>query len=323
MIRQFTLLFLEQLAHRLPDHASLVKEVASALGIHESTAYRKIKGQIDFSMSEVLLLAERYGLSLDTLLYALPAPDQDAQAAATLAPAVGSLSFMLEQYQAYIWHLLAPGTLVCWIGADLPCLYWMQYPALAAFKLQMQQYKYGGAAHLHGSYIDPSPWTPEQELQRRDMAQAAEAPATEAYWTPRTLMNTIDDLRYAIDNQLFGHKADAVTIAKEYAALLKALRGRLTQGADHLPDFTVYASRLTTGENHLSIYQGDRFLLIDNWNSPYLMISTAERWRQRRQQQLTEWRRHSICISGEGESVRRQFFQSAEEALADLFPLPQ
>src|SRR6476661_10316807 len=54
---------------RLPQHLSLVEEVAAALAVSTDSAYRRIRGEKPLSLEEVATLCTKYALSLDSLLH--------------------------------------------------------------------------------------------------------------------------------------------------------------------------------------------------------------------------------------------------------------
>lgn len=53
---------------QLPDHVSMVDEIADLLEISNDSAYRRIRGEKSLSLQEVQLLARRFQISLDDLL---------------------------------------------------------------------------------------------------------------------------------------------------------------------------------------------------------------------------------------------------------------
>ena len=61
-------LFFQHIKSRIPQHVSLVDEMADLLGISNDSAYRRIRGDKQISLQEAQLICKHYQLSLDQLL---------------------------------------------------------------------------------------------------------------------------------------------------------------------------------------------------------------------------------------------------------------
>src|SRR5438046_4320214 len=60
--------FFSQLKSRLPQHLSMVDEVAELLNISNDSSYRRIRGEKSISLEEIQKLCSHFKLSLDQLL---------------------------------------------------------------------------------------------------------------------------------------------------------------------------------------------------------------------------------------------------------------
>ena len=58
----------QAIKHRLPENYSFVHEIAELLGISYDSAYRRIRGDKPLTLDELILLNEKFGLSIDTFL---------------------------------------------------------------------------------------------------------------------------------------------------------------------------------------------------------------------------------------------------------------
>ena len=66
-MNQIDRLFIAQLKNKIPENISITEEIASILGINYDAAYRRLKGKVDFSLHETVLLSKKFDISLNEL----------------------------------------------------------------------------------------------------------------------------------------------------------------------------------------------------------------------------------------------------------------
>lgn len=66
-MHQIDKLFISQLKKKIPQNKSATEEIASILGINYDAAYRRLKGKVEFSLCETILLSKRFDISLNEL----------------------------------------------------------------------------------------------------------------------------------------------------------------------------------------------------------------------------------------------------------------
>ena len=57
--------FIQKLKESLPPSIGIAEELSELLGVSIDSAYRRIRGETDLSISEVHLITKKYGISLD------------------------------------------------------------------------------------------------------------------------------------------------------------------------------------------------------------------------------------------------------------------
>jgi hypothetical protein len=60
--------FVAHLKKAIPATLNMADEVSELLKISADSAYRRLRGETDFSLEEMVLLAHNYNLSLDSVL---------------------------------------------------------------------------------------------------------------------------------------------------------------------------------------------------------------------------------------------------------------
>ena len=121
------------LKQSIADNVSLAAELSDLLNISMDSVYRRLRCQSTFSIDEVGLIAERFGISLDGLFR-----KEDNQVNFNFNPMYGlpfNFSKYLEWYASYLTELAKiPGTKVIYAAEDIPVIRHFKYPHLSAFK---------------------------------------------------------------------------------------------------------------------------------------------------------------------------------------------
>lgn len=124
----------QQIREQLPPHLSIVDEVADLLEISSDSTYRRLRGEKQLILSELLRLCDRFNLSLDAFLKQPQAsvPFQHVE--------VNASTFTVDQYLDFAHQrALELGsheeTELLVVANDLTIFQLLQLPELAAFKL--------------------------------------------------------------------------------------------------------------------------------------------------------------------------------------------
>lgn len=56
-----------KLRGKMAEHKDNVNDLVDCLGISDDSVRRRLKGEKDFELSEIIILADRYGTSIDEL----------------------------------------------------------------------------------------------------------------------------------------------------------------------------------------------------------------------------------------------------------------
>lgn len=60
--------FLEELNKITSKKSTLVKDISDILNIEKVSVYRRLRGEIDFTVNELVILAQKYGISIDSII---------------------------------------------------------------------------------------------------------------------------------------------------------------------------------------------------------------------------------------------------------------
>ena len=126
-------LFFQQIKAQLPANISFADEIADRLSLSNDSAYRRIRGEKELSLSEFMSLCAHYKLSADQFL----SNNETTTLFSSLW--IDHSGFNFEKYLADMLHQLtvvASGKekKMYYEAKDIPLFYYFQFSKLAAFK---------------------------------------------------------------------------------------------------------------------------------------------------------------------------------------------
>jgi hypothetical protein len=125
--------FFRHLKEKLPNHLSMVDEVATPLSISSDSAYRRIRGEKTLGFDEIQILADHYKVSIDQFL------GLKTDAFLFLGNLINRERFGMSEYLDKLANQLmyiagAEKKQLYYFLKDLPLFYCFMFPGLAAFK---------------------------------------------------------------------------------------------------------------------------------------------------------------------------------------------
>ena len=126
--------FFQQIREQLPAHLSLVDEISDLLGISADSTYRRLRGEKQLTLDELVILSEYFHISLDIFLNSpkQSIPFSQIKVDADTFQVERYLQFALERAQTLAAH---DDSEMLMIVNDMTIFQLLQFPELAAFKL--------------------------------------------------------------------------------------------------------------------------------------------------------------------------------------------
>ena len=126
-------LLFQQIKVKIPENLSFVHEIAELLEISYDSAYRRIRGEKELSLEELVKLGIRFEISLDALL------NLKGNNVVFRHYSLESTSFKIKEWltiiQADMWRIhQARSKEIIYAAKDPPIFHYFHFPELAAFK---------------------------------------------------------------------------------------------------------------------------------------------------------------------------------------------
>jgi len=185
--------FFDRIKSALPDYQNLAQSIAEVLKISVNEAYKKIRGTSALNLSQVVKLADHFGVpflykpdQLPTVTFDYLSVDQEVpNMLVYLQDLLKNIKQIQQSKQKHI-------TIT---SDDIPIFHFFKYPELTCFKL----FFWSDTVMNSDSKFDPSLFDEEILKVSQEIYQIyLEIPSTEI-WAKDTVHGTIEQIRYAFE----------------------------------------------------------------------------------------------------------------------------
>ena len=308
---------------QLPEHVSLVDEVADILQISNDSAYRRIRGEKPISLQEVKLLAGQFKISVDELT----GSKSDTVTFNTNFLDGENYSFTqwLEQLlQFTISAEKAAEVEVIFILNELNIYHIIQFPEICAFKLFFWQ-----KSNLNFEAFRDAKFTTDSidsELVRlsEEISSKFVKLNTIEFTTEECLNSFLKQVLYYSEAGYFGSRDDALTLCEKLHHLVDHQRKQAELGFKFpfgMPEvgeegnFQLLHNDIILADNTILIKSGESRTSFLTSNAINLMFSHNKEFFEYNYQWGRNLLSKSTPISGTSEKERNRFFLKLHEQI--------
>jgi len=194
--------FFKHLSQKLAANRKMSDELVELLGISKGEAYKKINTKSLLTIPQIKLLCDKFQVS-----FTIEGKENRASANVNFTPfhtgkiEVRDYINSLEKFLSNIASA-ANGKLTC-ATDDVPIFHLFQYPELTAFKLHFWQMRIIDQAPFKFNVNDWSPSILQPAARLHQLYQTI--PSVEV-WTKTSLLNTLDQIKYAAETKIITDK---------------------------------------------------------------------------------------------------------------------
>lgn len=312
------------LKQSIADNVSLAAELSDLLNISMDSVYRRLRCQSTFSIDEVGLIAERFGISLDGLFR-----KEDNQVNFNFNPMYGlpfNFSKYLEWYASYLTELAKiPGTKVIYAAEDIPVIRHFKYPHLSAFKAYYWSKAVLNVEVFKSKVFDFSEISQSLIDNNKKTADAYAKLNVTEIWSEETITSTLRQIRYFFDCRLFDSHETALTVVAELRNMLenmeKASQENDMENRERIGDFKLYTSDLMIGNNCVYIEPGKQHAPVRVFigHNTFNTISTSDsKFVNETLQWINNLIKKSVLLTGSAEKQRMVFFKKMYDKINSL-----
>ncbi len=323
--RPHQLAFVELVKSAVPSHINLAEEVAAILNLSSDSAYRRLRGETDFSLEEVVTLCHSFSI---------PLSDLTSNQSSLITFRANDLSKDTSSFTSYLkvlygdlqWIRQWKSHQITYAAEDLPVFYHFFLPSLARFKMVYWNKSILANPKLKDLNVEdvqvPSGWLEEVPSVRKEFLSI---PSTEI-WHEDTLKSTIKQIEYYVTTGYFNSKDTIKMVVDDLFTQVEMLKNQAKEGKKFNPltnsftdiDYTLYVCNVMIGNNCV-------FLSSEGQNATYLSYNSFNFIQTKNNlfnEQTQEWLKNIIynseLISSISERRRNQYFSVLTKQIEDL-----
>jgi len=306
--------FVKLIKDALPSHVSLADELSELLNISSDSAYRRIRGDTLFLLDEIILLGNKFNISIDSLsekddfvsFRYLPMDHKHVTMEKLFKIILDDLDQASKVTEAELFYL----------ARDMPIFHLLHLPGICSFKIYFWQ-------KMHG---DPNMKLPKYNpdgidrnlvlMGRKIWDEFIKFPSTEI-WGIATVEALIEEIAFMWDSSQIENKEIAVNLCDNVIELINHIKKQTEVGykfsydvqpIERKDNLKFYFTETQLTHNKVLI-NGDikRVYLPASLDT---LITSDEHYFDRSYFLLTNSIRRSTLISETGEITRNKFFDS-------------
>lgn len=316
--------FLDLAKQKLNPNVSMVDEIALLLNMSKDSAYRRLRGETDFTFDEIGMLSQKFNISLDNLL------EIDDKNVTFNYRALDHQDFSFENYLKSILEDLEFTSTVdnkelIYAAKDLPIFHEFRFPKLASFKI----FFWLKTILQTSNYLDQSfdfNAVPEKliTLGRRIWEKYMDLPSIEI-WNEETINVTLKQMEFYFDSGIMD-KAQTMQLCDVYIELVDHIQSEAELGRKFNDkndggaknNLKIYNNEVSIPNNLLLLVMGDIKIAYVNCNMLDILTTTNKYYCDQSHKYLNNIIRKSTLISMVSEKERIKLFRKMKSRIMKL-----
>jgi len=264
-------LLFQQIKDKTPDNLSFVHEIAELLEISYDSAYRRIRGEKELSLEELVRLGANFDISIDSLL------DLQVNNVVFRHYSLDSSRFRIKEWLSIIekdiWHIhQAKDKEIIYAAKDPPIFHYFHFPELAAFKFFFWEKTLFDFPEHEDRRFRMDNTDPEiVEIGEKILRSSINIPTIEI-WNEDTFNIMFRQIEYYWVSGYFERKDDLLNLIDKLEKWVKHIQKQADHGFKFLIDHPAEGveNSFMMYENEVVLNDNTIFVRLDNICSVYL-----------------------------------------------------
>ena len=322
MKNEVQLKFVQRIKEKIPPHLLLADELSRLLGISKDGAYRRIRGETDFSLEEAALITRKYKISPDS--YGMSFDNLVTFGYNRMNGNADGLKEYFSSLLADMQRLSSLSNKKIWFAAeDVPLWHHFAYKDLTAFKMFYWRHSVLNIPLQPQQVFDVADVDPSLIQTAFDLRQAYGSIPSVEIWTKDTINSLLNQIEFYWETEKLGRQG-ALTICEQAMQMLldlkqQASKGLKSTGEGYVPaEFSLYFSELMMCNNCAVVdMENSRAVYLTHYNFNSLITQNEEfglemeHWMQSRI-------KTSVLLSHSAEKGRNVFFNRQQAKVEEL-----
>jgi hypothetical protein len=319
MIKDIQLAFIQQIERKIGGEKVLAAELSSTLGISKSEAYGKVNGNSLLTTTQILNLCDAYGVDFNIVR------EKGRSSAKVGFIPFHAIDYSLHDYVRSLETFLVSldktsNKKITCATDDIPIFHMFKYPELTAFKLHFWNLRVENNPNIIFNFSEFDQSVLETASQLHQLY--TNIPSSEI-WSNQLSLNTIEQIRYAAENDLFANKKTGKLICNQLTSTIKdveeyAMRGN--KAGSEASSFEWYFYNVIGGITYLAE--------TDNTKTAFIRFNTFNNLQVENGplcEEVTHWldqlKQDSTGFSKQGSVQRNRYLKKTYESFDQLHKL--
>jgi plasmid maintenance system antidote protein VapI len=309
-------LLFQQIKERLPENLSFVHEIAELLEISYDSAYRRIRGEKELSLEELVKIGSKFGISIDALL------NLKGNNVIFRNYSLESSRFVIKDWLTIIqddmWRIhQAHSKEIIYAAKDPPLFHYFHFPEIAAFKFFFwEKTLFEFPEHEDKRFRIDNLDNEIVEIGQKLLKESITIPTVEI-WNEDTFNILFRQIEYYWISGYFDKKDDLLNLLDKLEKWVRHIQKQADHGFKFLYDqpaegiensFMMYENEVVLNDNTI-------FVKVDNLSSVYitynvlsLLITQEPELCRNVELYMHALMKKSNLISLSGSKARNRFF---------------
>ena len=316
--------FIHILKSHIPGNISLANEISSLLGLSMDSTYRRLRGETDLTLNEVVKLCHHFDIPLEALNNEMPSVvtfkfNNRLEDEASFLQYLKNIQTDLERINRFEDKRLF------FASEDIPVFHQFSQPALMAFKMFYWLKSILNIPSLQSQLFRP-------DLIKDNLLQTGasiyktylQIPSVEV-WTEETMLSTIRQIRFYWDAGFFQSAAEALEVTRELQLMVQQIQKQIEvgkkislSGSVTNVDYVFYLSDLMIGTNNILVKAENKMSSYISYNSFNIMGTGNRFFNEQNERWMNNLISKATLLSGVAEKLRNQFFKGLYKKIEQL-----
>lgn len=310
---------IKAMKEKIPSGVYLANTLIDMLYLGKEAVYRRLRGEVPFTLAEAAIISQKMGVSLDKLV----GTNMNANAIFDLN--IVRQNDPLETYYSIVDNYVRifreikddPMSELCTSSNMIPQTFYLKYELLSKFRMFKWLYQFE-KIDIDNHFEDIEMVDKLLERQREFVRESQEFNRTEYIWDDQLFVYLINDIKYFASVHLISHEY-VQKLKKELLQLLDELEEIATRGTFKTGkevsiyianvNFEATYSYIASSSYHVSLI---RVFAINSFAShDEAVFKSVKEW-------IHSLKKFSTLISQSGEMQRIKFFKTQREIIEGL-----
>lgn len=306
---------LNNILHKFKKRSEAVEALSGILNIGKDAVYRRLRGDTLLTPDELRLLANKYQISLDALIFG----DTDSvfftfNAFSQTITSVEDYLIGLKDSVAQLTTL--PEAKVYYASSEIPFFYYCFFPKLITFKLYVWGRTVWDLAYLRNKPFSFDLIPPQSLDISKELLGYYKKMNTTDLWSLNIFDNTLNQIEYHLNSGVFQKEEDAVELCAclnqlaDHMCAMAEVGKKFTPGHESelgMP-FNLYHNEMIYTNNTIFVSSPYTRVVFTTFGNPNFLQSSDERLCDFTQEWFQKIIRKSNHISEQAEKDRNRFF---------------